>query len=533
MLALRNLMRSPSFRLTAPAFLAAGFALLACLNSGTPVCAQQYTELSQIKDPPEYAKKKSELFAAGKAADETETKLFDDHFKFVIAEMTLKSNFNKLAAKRDSLKQKDLAPLGRAPTPSFDLHSRLTGFLVTQLPRFIADTGYHPAVRVNWTLILGDLNSTEPGLNGKGDVPLADALPKLQELYVDENQHTAVRLAALVGITRHVKSNASADARKKLAQAMTTILANKKPKESSQESHDFLRRRTLDALRAILEVAPDAADPAIATALANLIADADLRLHYRCEAAAALGALESRNIKKEDVPQMARTLAALAVKITKPEPVAVAAPVLPPAAALQPVGVPPANPPPDAAQPAGAQPAAAPSAGAPPGSPPPAGAPLAGAPPMEVPPAAVPPAAAPPAGEPGAEDAPPAAARGVPRPAVAAAARPNSGRARDTQAYFLTCVKQGFKGPKGNRGLATVPVEPDTKKLVDDLLAKVEEMLKLVSDKKGVPDADLAAQLLPVSEGLQELLKATTAMKAGAGTGTGPVRVPVSNEIKR
>ena len=533
MLALRNLMRSPSFRLTPAAFLAAGFAMVAVSELGLRAAEAQkpFKQMAGFVDPPEYSKKKSEMLAAGKAADEAEAKLFDDHYKFVLADMTLPGSFDKLAAKRDSLRLKDLAPLGRAASP--DLHNRLTSFLVAALPRLIADAAYHPAVRVNWTLILGDLNSTEPGLNGKGDVPLAEALLKLQDLYIDENQHTAVRLAALVGITRHVKSNATADARKKLAQAMTTILANKKPRDSSQESHDFLRRRTLDALRAILEVAPDAADPALATALANLTADADLRLHYRCEAAAALGALESRNIKKEDVPQMARTLAALAVKITKPEPVAVAAPVLPPAAALQPVGVPPANPPPDAAQPAGAQPAAAPSAGAPPGSPPPAGAPLAGAPPMEVPPAAVPPAAAPPAGEPGAEDAPPAAARGVPRPAVAAAARPNSGRARDTQAYFLTCVKQGFKGSKGNRGLATVPVEPDTKKLVDELLAKVEEMLKLVSDKKGVPDADLAAQLLPVSEGLQELLKATTAMKAGAGTGTGPVRVPVSNEIKR
>jgi hypothetical protein len=488
MLAIRNISRFRGRRSGPLAIMAAGLTMLACLHANVLAAVAQKPvgkELRGFPDPPDFARKKLELFNAGKAADESDSKLFDDHYKFVIAEMTLPGSYDKLAAKRESLKQKDLVPLGRAPNP--ELHSRLTNFLVTMLPRLIADSEYLPAVRVNWTLILGDLNATEPQF-GKGDVPLPEALPELQKLYIDEHQHIAVRLAALVGIARHVeKSNLSADTRQRLAQAMTAIIEKKKPTEFGQDVHDFFRRRTIDALRGILDVAPDTGDAAVATALADFTADAAVRLHYRCEAAAALGMLEGRSFKKEDVPELARVLANLAVQITKPP----AAPPVLPSAVVPPAGVPPVGVPP------------------------------------AVPPAAAPPAAdAPPAQAPAAEGPPAAAPPGAPaRVAAAPAHHTNASRSREVQGYFLACVRQGFKGSKPNRGLLSVAVEPDTKKLVDELSAKVDEMLRLVTDTRGVPDADLSSQLVPVNEGLQAMIKIQGTGKTSPEPGSSPMQI--------
>ncbi len=347
------------------ALCAAALALLACAPSRAPAQAPTWTELPQFKDPPEYSKKKSEVLSTGTADDATK-KLFDEHYTFRIAEMTLRGSYDKLAAKRDDLKKKDLVPLGRAP--SSELHDRLTEFLATRLPRLCADSQYHPAVRQNWTLILGDLNSKEPAFNGQGEVPLTAVLPELQKLYVDENQHVAVRLAALVGIKRHVKANATADVRKQLAKAMTAIVANKQPpKGTDQKTYDFFRLRTIDALRTILDSAPDAGDETAAAALAELTADAKVKLYYRCEAAAAIGQLESRSIEKEDVPQLARLFGELAVEVTKRE--------APPAAAPPPPG--PGQPmqPRDAAEPMPKDPADAKQPADAAKTPPPAGAP--------------------------------------------------------------------------------------------------------------------------------------------------------------
>ena len=458
MLATRHIARLCALPGGPVALLATGLSMLIGMQAASPVSAQPYTELAQIKDSPEYAKKKTEMFAAG-TTDDDGKKLFDQHYTFRIAEMTVAANYDKLAAKRDVLKQKDLVPLGRATSP--ELHDRLTRFLVTNLPKLCAGSSYHPAVRVNWTLILGDLNAKEPEFNGRGDVPLPEALPELQKLYVDENQHPAVRLAALVGITRHVKSNASAETRQRLAQAMAAMLATKKPKEFSQDAHDFFRRRTVDALRVLLEVAPDAGDATVAAALAALIADPNVKMHYRCEAAAALGMLEGRGFKKEQVPELARTLAELAVQITKPD--------APPAAA-----------PPNEIAPAARPPVA---------------------PPVDVPPGNRPP--------------------GTGGTAPLVANNPTAVRAtlsRDVQGYFLACVRQGYKGSKQNRGLASVSVEADTKKIVDDLSAKVEEMFRLVTDKK-VDDANLPIQLGRVNQGLQAMIRDQGAGKASADAG--------------
>ncbi len=85
-------------------------------------------------------------------------------------------------------------------------------------------------------------------------------------------------------------------------------------------------------------------------------------------------------------------------------------------------------------------------------------------------------------------------------------------------------MRQGFKGSKPNRGLAGVPVEADTKKLVDDLLAKVEELLRLVNDRT-VNDTDLPSKLDLVNAGLREMIRAPQGDKASAGVGSVPMQV--------
>ena len=62
---------------------------------------------------------------------------------------------------------------------------------------------YHPAVRINAMLTIGDLNSVD-SIQSAQNVPLANAMPVLLETVNDDKLIVPVRIAALVGINRHV-----------------------------------------------------------------------------------------------------------------------------------------------------------------------------------------------------------------------------------------------------------------------------------------------------------------------------------------
>ena len=122
------------------------------------------------------------------------------------------------------------------------------------------DGTFHPAVRHNAMLIIGDLNEREGssiGSNRGPPDPYAAALPILLEEVVNPKRIDAVRSAALVGLLRHAKMDRFRDPQQRWNQAeRTKIFESVMPLASSQQppegrslaGHTWMRRRAVEIL---------------------------------------------------------------------------------------------------------------------------------------------------------------------------------------------------------------------------------------------------------------------------------------------
>jgi hypothetical protein len=85
---------------------------------------------------------------------------------------------------------------------SGEVHDYLNNLVLDYMSK-LAKNNYHPAVRINAMLTIGDLNSTDSTQPAQ-NIPLADAVKFLLEAINDPKQIESVKIAALVGINRHV-----------------------------------------------------------------------------------------------------------------------------------------------------------------------------------------------------------------------------------------------------------------------------------------------------------------------------------------
>ncbi|MBX7165393.1 MAG: hypothetical protein K1X74_03505 [Pirellulales bacterium] len=197
---------------------------------------------------------------------------FDKFYQARIAEFSKLERLADAGKLREMLKR-DLRNYGNKGNTQ--AHDALNKLLLTSLQRLAGDPAFHPASRVNWTLILGDLNAQEPPLAGTGaPTPLGDAAGALVKLVSDPKQHDAVRAAALVGLLRHAQSHKAApflqDAqRQAVVAAMQALAGAETPADRPAEVHQWLQRQSKMILAALgVEVAaratPAAADRAVA-----------------------------------------------------------------------------------------------------------------------------------------------------------------------------------------------------------------------------------------------------------------------------
>lgn len=401
-----------------------------------------------LKDAPEWKAKKTTLLTEGKFSEEgaaAEEKAFTDHYRLMIAEFSHEEQGEGLFRKHGELK-KELNSYGRAPEKI--LHAKLRDMLWKALPKLVATDKYAPEARVNWLLILGDLNAEEGNIGGDGAVPYPVVLPELMKIIKNQDPTTKYPLylqtTALVGVMRHLSSGrqqaVSADQRRDLARIMAAWLQKPPTEGLSPDVHNFLRRRATEVLR-VLAKGPEANSPEVVESLQIVAADEAAPLDTRCDAVRTLGVLDAKSFPDKSVAAVARTIATLAAEIARqtetPEPAA-DEPADEVAAADAPAGD----------MPAGDQPAA--------GEPPAADAVVA---------------------------APPKAADA--EPDDKAETKAHTPLAPELQAYFLRCVLVGIDGQDGGgrRGLAAAATA-ENKQLITDLKAKVEEMVNVVKNKK-------------------------------------------------
>ena len=205
-------------------------------------------------------------------------------------------------------------------TKSENFHAYLLKRVYDAMKFMVEKQSYHPAVRYNAMLILGELNQKEEmplGSNKSAPDPLPKALGFLRDQYVKENQLDILRVAALVGILRHAELDRlreppsqplSPAVKLKLAKMLLPLLEKQTaPPNRSVEGHVWMRRRCVEILAALrLTDKSGAVSSAIAGVFDEDGAPADLRR----TAAEAIGQIELP-------PKYAGNPAELAAKVVK------------------------------------------------------------------------------------------------------------------------------------------------------------------------------------------------------------------------
>ncbi len=255
------------------------------------------------------------------AAGEEEEKMFTNHYKLLVAEMTHWNVRDSLHLKRLELK-KDLNGYGRAPDKS--LHTKLRDMMGSFLPKVFENPKFSPAARYNTLIAYGELNSDEGDIGGNGAVPHGKALPVLLSVFKNKDGRypAYLQFGALAGICRHLTSSKNAitpEYRKELVQALVGWLHNP-PEGFRPEVQNFMRRRASDVLRILAARGPEANTPDVVTALNHFAADEEVPLDDRCETIRTLGTLDKKSFPEKSVPAVARTIALLVAEVGRQTP---------------------------------------------------------------------------------------------------------------------------------------------------------------------------------------------------------------------
>lgn len=234
---------------------------------------------------------------------------------------TTEEDLKALPKERDKF-IKNSMELAGAKNPT--AHSRLLDLSHTKLAEVAQDPAFHPAVRYNAILTVGLLNEAEPN-RGTGikqmPEPYIKALVTLLEELKKPGNNEAVRVGALLGVTRHLEWDNSkpVGSGKRIPPAMRndaiaelTSIVNAKvpPAGRSMEGQTWLRRRALEALGQAyaLKVEPD-----FAKLLSSIIGDDAEPISLRCTAADVMAHVEYPAAALPPISPMAKELGYLAL----------------------------------------------------------------------------------------------------------------------------------------------------------------------------------------------------------------------------
>ena len=171
---------------------------------------------------------------------------------------TTETNLNLLPKERDKFVKNSLELSAKNPAA----HARLIDLTLREQTKIVQDAAFHPAVRYNAILIIGLLNEVEPN-RGSGvkqmPEPYVRALSTLTEELKKPGNNEAVRVGALLGVSRHLEWDNSkapmspakmqAAVRDDIISELTSIVNTKLPPAGrSAEGQTWLRRRALEAL---------------------------------------------------------------------------------------------------------------------------------------------------------------------------------------------------------------------------------------------------------------------------------------------
>lgn len=245
-----------------------------------------------------------------------------------VANIESPSSFNFLVEQRNLILNQYL----RKPTLPAEVHDQLVRIVAAGMTK-IATGNYHPAARHNAMLIIAELNTKElVRVPVTPPEPYAPALTTMVDALSDPMQLDVVRVAALVGILRHVQWDARQ--REKLAEQpaikriedplrerisqLTMAIVNTKspPAGRTLDGHAWMQRRSIDILSVVGTISSDIN---AAQAIEAIVADNDAPISLRCTAAEALGLLNLPAETKLDAMESARKLGEFAMYLGRRE----------------------------------------------------------------------------------------------------------------------------------------------------------------------------------------------------------------------
>ncbi len=281
---------------SAPLVLAA-FCLFgfACLPAVAQVKEISFDEIKPDEHQKKFEFTVLQLFREGKFGPGEEEKFADFFNLYNFPRWTLKDNHPQLVELRKKLRQ---ALISAGRSPNTQVHERLNAIVLDFMNALANDrhptenraAKFHPIVRLNAMLMIGELNEVEPP--ARAAQPMPDALPVLMKNAEDPKQIEAVKIAAVVGILRHLALGAVAEPeQKQIAALMLKLLKSPLPEGQSADGHAWLQTQAGEVLRRLNSSGSVGPGGEIAAALAAVVGDKRAPLNSRCDAARQLGRL--------------------------------------------------------------------------------------------------------------------------------------------------------------------------------------------------------------------------------------------------
>lgn len=208
-----------------------------------------------------------------------------------------------------------------------DVHQHLVDLTFAEMKK-IAQDDFHPAVRYNAMYIIAQLNTQEAarlGSNKSVPDPYSPALPWMLDEFKKAETPEALKVAALLGIIRHLEWDTYRSADRKIPAAqradilatLSTLAQTATPPEGrSVAAQNWLRRRALEGIAHAGFLTPD---PNLVKVVLDLIANDREALTVRVDAAQTLGKLNLAPPVKVEVTATAENLVRLAMASVQSE----------------------------------------------------------------------------------------------------------------------------------------------------------------------------------------------------------------------
>ncbi len=248
------------------------------------------------------------ILREGKFADPQAKADFDAFYTdYFLSRWSLQGDVTKLIKYRQ-----DLSSHFRTAIPG-EVHDHLARLVLDFLTK-LAGGDYHPAVRINAVLAIGELNSVEPSGHDAA-VPLPEALDVLIAAVESKKLSDGLRAAAMVGILRHASAGISGgEAKKKVNDLMLRLATADVPAGSALSARAWMVAQAAETLGALGAVGEK--NDAF-TALLKIVADTKLPFLVRCAAADALGKLNYSSAGGINPVETAAALGQLAIDACK------------------------------------------------------------------------------------------------------------------------------------------------------------------------------------------------------------------------